>query len=173
MCACDLGANVDDFHRKLKGQSWAPPGTHAPLGPAPAARVGSQTGDRGSGFGRPVRGTSLGEKKRVKVRASGRLPSQPHRLFRRANFFFLNFLSLAGRGGQGWSGLACTARRSEANGVRFTFRGVWVLFGRHRSKKSSESLASLASEPHLLSTLQPGSAAGTPSLRARSRGQPG
>ena len=35
-----------------------------PPRPAPAARVGSQTGDRGSRLGRPVRGTSLGEKKK-------------------------------------------------------------------------------------------------------------
>ena len=39
------------------------PGPHPPPRPTPAARVGSQTGNRDSGFGRPVRGTSLREKK--------------------------------------------------------------------------------------------------------------
>jgi len=62
--------------------------------------------------------------------------------------FFLNFV-LAEGGGHGRSGLACTARRSQANGalsVRFTFRWFRCFLGGAGVIFFLASLASLASK---------------------------
>ena len=62
-------------------------------------------------------------KKRVKVRAIGRFTESATPTFLKGLLFFLTFF-LGGGGGQGWSRLACTARRSQAIGARFTFGGL-------------------------------------------------
>ena len=82
--------------------------------------------------------------------------------FRRANFFELSFWP----GGR-WSGTvsAClhgTQKSSERCAVHGSLSGGSGAFWEARAQKNSASLALLASEPHPLSILQLGSAAGTP-----------
>ena len=91
--------------------------------PTLAAHVGFQTGDRGAGFGLPGRGTSLGEKKGAKGRPIGQFAESATPTFWTGQHFLIDHeISFwAGRGGQGWSGLACTARSSQAIGERFTY----------------------------------------------------